>query len=235
MLMKPTIPEYDLKETFNHCSMKQSRLLFIILFIGIFSISACKRDTVVGPAGPTGATGAAGTTGAQGPAGPGGPQGAQGATGATGATGAQGAQGQMGATGPAGPQGPVGATGPAGPDTAAQTFILQNRGVVAVGLTTFAVPAITQNIVDNGAVLVFVRNTGTTTTWFPLPYSSTGLTISFVDYRVGFIDLQANFTQTNGFDFKVVVISGSAATFLSVRHVNLNNYNQVAAALHLKN
>jgi hypothetical protein len=98
------------------------------------------------------------------------------------------------------------------------------------------VPAITQDIVDEGTVLVYVRNTGTTSAWYALPYSLAGNTIDLSDFGVGYVDLQANFTLANAFDFRVVVISGSGLTQLNVAHpgINLRNYNEVAKALHLK-
>jgi hypothetical protein len=116
-----------------------------------------------------------------------------------------------------------------------QSYVLINVGVVSVGLTTFSVPAITQSIVDQGSVMVYVRNTGTTLGWYPLPYSESGNTISLSDFVVGAIDLKANFTQTNAFDFRIVVISGTGLTQINVAnpHLNFNNYSEVAAALHL--
>jgi hypothetical protein len=85
--------------------------------------------------------------------------------------------------------------------------------------------------------LVYLRNTGSTGGWFPLPYSESGNTVNFSDFGVGFIHLKANFTLTNGFDFKVVVISGTALTIINIAnpHLNFNNYADVAAALHLTN
>jgi hypothetical protein len=118
-----------------------------------------------------------------------------------------------------------------------QSYVLTGEGVVAVGLTTFSIPAITQAIVDQGTVLVYVRNTGTTTNWYALPYSEAGNTIDLSDFGVGYIDLKANFTQANAFDFRVVVVSGSGLTALNVANPNLNfrDFNAVAKALHIKN
>jgi hypothetical protein len=239
--------------------MKPIKLLLSILFICMVSITACKKDKTTGPAGAAGATGAQGATGATGAAGPQGPsggpvgpQGPQGATGATGATGADGATGATGATGSAGANGADGAIGPQGPAGAAgatgatgatgpqgnanvQSYVQLNQGVVTAGFTTIAVPAITQAIVDQGTVLVYLRNAGTSTGWLPLPYSENGFTVTFSDFKVGLVDLKANFTQTNAFDFRIIVITGTGLTALNVTNPNLNfkNYNAVAGALHL--
>jgi hypothetical protein len=115
--------------------------------------------------------------------------------------------------------------------------LLVNKGVVVAGLTKFTIPAITQAIVDQGTVLVYLRNTGSTSGWFALPYSEAGHSITFNDYGVGYIDLKANFTQASGIDFRVVVIPGTAITTLNATNPNLNirNFNEVAAALHLSN
>jgi hypothetical protein len=115
--------------------------------------------------------------------------------------------------------------------------VLLNKGVVFAGLTKFSVPAITQAIVDQGAVFVYVRNTGSTTGWYPLPYSSNGNTMTLSDFGVGYVNIQANFTQTSGIDFRVLVISGAGVTILTVTNPNLNfkNFADVAAALHLSN
>jgi hypothetical protein len=112
-----------------------------------------------------------------------------------------------------------------------------NKGVFVAGLTKFTVPAITQQIVDSGTVLVYLRNTGSTSGWFALPYTEASHTIDFNDYGVGYIDIKANFTQGSGIDFRVVVIPGTSVTQLNVINPNLNikNFSEVARALHLSN
>jgi hypothetical protein len=51
------------------------------------------------------------------------------------------------------------------------------------------------------------------------------------------MDLKANFTQTSGIDFRVVVLPGTAITVLNATnpHLNVKNFSEVAAALHLSN
>lgn len=173
----------------------------------IVTISSCKNDTNgsggTGPAGAAGATGPAGATGAAGP---------QGSTGPTGAT---------------------GATGPAGANADANSYLLLNRSVFTTGYTPFGIPAITQDIVDKGVVLVYVRNTSTTS-WFALPFNEAGTTISLAAFRVGFIDIKSS-VAASGLDFRVVVLAGTNLTTLMVAHpgVNINNYDQLAKVLNI--
>ena len=192
--------------------MIKIRRLIPILFLASISINACKSDAP-GPG--------SGTTGA---------------TGATGSTGATGAQGSTGATGAGGPQGAGGATGATGASGTAnvQSFLLINQSVVIVGDTRFSVPEITQAIVNQGVILVYFRNTGTTASWNALPYSQAGDTLTIDDYGVGYVDLKANF-NASGLDFRIVVIAGGSLTTILVSHpgVNIFNYSQLASAFHL--
>ncbi|HWZ05272.1 MAG TPA: hypothetical protein VNX40_16755, partial [Mucilaginibacter sp.] len=115
--------------------------------------------------------------------------------------------------------------------------ILKGMGVVEVGLTRLSIPAITQDIVDEGTVLVYLRNTGSSGSWYSVPYSEAGNTIDLSDFGVGYVDLKANFTLANAFDFRIVVISGSGLTNLNVAnpHLNFKNFSEVSKALRLSN
>jgi hypothetical protein len=190
-----------------------------------------------GPAGPAGATGATGPAGAAGKAGAAGPTGATGLTGATGATGPAGATGAAGAAGAAGATGPVGPQGPPG-NANVQSYLLLSQSTSSAGTTSLNVPAITQAIVDEGQVYVYVRNAGDASKgWFSVPFSQGNQTITLVNYTVGTVNLQATQNEASSYDFKVVVISGTGVTTLALRNPNLNfnNYSQVASALHLSN
>jgi hypothetical protein len=227
--------------------MRKLKLLFPILFVCIFSISACSKDGATGATGATGAGGAQGpqgNTGAQGPAGPQGATGATGAAGPTGATGATGPAGATGATGPTGatgatgPTGATGATGPAGADGSSadiKSYLFTNKSVTYTLNTHLELPAITQDIVDSGVILVYFRTTGTTTGYFALPYSDPDHTLTVADFGVGFVNIKANFLQNGGLDFKVVVIPGGSLTTMKATHpgINLKNYSEVARALHI--
>jgi hypothetical protein len=112
-------------------------------------------------------------------------------------------------------------------------FLFSNKSISITG-TTFNVPAITQSIVDQGLVLVYM-GTSSSGPWYPLPYTQGGTTISLLSYNVGTITVIASTNQTNIY-LKVVVIPGNSLTQLNVAnpHLNYNNYNQVASALRLK-
>ena len=208
------------------------RLLICIMLLSV-TAGACKKGPQ-GDKGDPGATGVAGATGATGAAGP------QGANGPTGPTGPTGAQGPAGPAGPTGPTGPTGAQGPAGPQgepgtpgTSIQSFIFTNKAVTLTGTTQLQVPAITQDVVDKGVVLVYFRSTGTTA-WYPLPYTEDDRTIKFSSYDVGYVNIKANFNST-GLDFRIIVIEGTSLTGLSVAHpgLNLRDFKQVAATLNI--
>jgi hypothetical protein len=245
--------------------MKLTNTFFAISIICLTTLGACKKTITPGPAGADGAIGATGPAGSTGATGPQGPQGATGANGATGATGPAGATGATGATGPAGPtgatgatgatgpagatgpQGPTGATGPQGPagqngaagaDGSANvsSVLLTNRSVILTGFTQFSVPAITQDVVDKGLVLMYFRITGSNSGFFAMPYAEAGQTLALSSYGVGYVSVKSNFTAS-GLDFRVVIIQGTSLTTFGAAHpdVNLRNYSQVASALHLSN
>lgn len=216
------------------------KYLLSFLALALISLNACKSTTPgpTGANGTNGTTGATGATGVAGAAGAGGPQGVVGATGATGAVGATGVVGATGATGAdgvagaTGADGATGATGATGASTVIANYLFTNQSVFLAGNTRFLVPAITQDIVNQGIVLVYFRNTGTTTAWFSLPYSESGNTLNISTYGVGYVDLKSNFTST-GLDIRVVIIPGTSLTNLMLHNpgLNLNNFSQVAAAI----
>jgi hypothetical protein len=102
--------------------------------------------------------------------------------------------------------------------------------------TRLNIPAITAGIVNNGVILIYLRPTGTTDSWYSLPYSDSGTTITISDYGVGYVDLKSSVSET-GLDFRVVVIAGTSLTTLSLQHpgINVNDYGQLASALRLGN
>ena len=234
---------------FTIYKMMKIRYSLLILISITFGIYACKPDSpgpdiatsLVGATGNTGASGSSGATGAQGSTGPGGPQGVAGSAGATGAVGSTGAAGSTGATGSTGTTGSTGATGTTGATgatgvTNVNSYLLLNQSVNTLGNTRFNIPQITQAIVDQGVILVYVRTSGTTA-WFPLPFSEAGSTLTVDNYGVGYVEVKANFNATGTLDFRVVLIAGSSLTTLMITHpgINIYNYTQLAAALHLNN
>jgi hypothetical protein len=98
------------------------------------------------------------------------------------------------------------------------------------------VPAITQDIVDQGVVMIYLRPTGSTGAYYALPYSDSGTTITMADYGVGYVDIKSSVSET-GLDFRIVVIAGTSLSSLQLTHpgINVNDYNQLASALRLGN
>ncbi|MEM7368986.1 MAG: hypothetical protein AAF587_10345 [Bacteroidota bacterium] len=175
-----------------HFSVK---LLLIALFAALFSLTSCEGPE--GPIGPQGPEGPAGQAGATGPAGA---DGADGATGATGATGQQGASGQNGNA-----------------NVKSYTFTVGNSDYSADNKVTLDVPAITQDIVDNGVVLVYWQSSDG---WRLLPFTfitSSGLTtrtlmsnysLAQVVLQLRTIPVDNTFKYTG--TFRIVVIEGNA-------------------------
>src|SRR6202012_1589537 len=100
--------------------------------------------------------------------------------------------------------------GPAG--ASAQSYLLTDQNLSLTG-THLLVPGITADIVADGAVLVYFRDTNSTGPWYSLPYEQPGVTISLLDFGVGYIDINSNVNET-GVDIRVVIIP--AATVNSI-------------------
>ena len=138
--------------------MRKFRLLSLLLLAIAFITINCTKE---GPEGPAGAAGAQGPAGGSGPAGPGGP---------------------IGPSGPAGPIGPVGPAGPQGPAgtanviyTAWTNFNVANwtavQNIFGIDQRRYPIPApgITQTMLDNGVVIVYIKFSGVANTAYPLP------------------------------------------------------------------
>ena len=100
--------------------------------------------------------------------------------------------------------------------------------------TTFSVNALTQNIIDNGAILVYAEAEGSI---LQLPFSFTQGTWSthvFYTAQVGLLEIcyqdDDGLTPNPGsWNFKVVIISPS--DMLIINDVDLNSYSEVKSAL----
>jgi hypothetical protein len=120
--------------------MRKFRLLSILLLAFAFIAASCTKE---GPEGPAGATGPQGPTGLPGGVGPAGP------------------------TGPTGPAGPTGPTGPAGTANViysawtnfavANWTALQGGAPLADRRYTITAPGVTQNMMDQGVVVVYIK------------------------------------------------------------------------------
>lgn len=153
----------------------------------------------------------------------------------------EGPQGPQGDQGDQGIQGVPGQDGNANVHSYTYDVLLSdwvlNAPDYAVNLD---VPEITQSILDDGAVLVYLSNGSGG--WMPLPYTSwySGYArlykanILYGDVTIWVLD--SDLTQTpNPGDrtFKIVVIEGSVASKMP-SNIDLNNYEQVARYLKLK-
>jgi hypothetical protein len=180
--------------------------------------------------------------GPEGPIGPQGPQGEQGVQGIPGDDGPEGPQGAQGPQGPQGPQGDVGPQGPQGPEGNANvksyTFTVNNSDWSAVsGITRtadLALAAITQGIVDDGAVHVYWETNGG---YRALPFvflvTSGGMRSLYYEYTVGNIeliykeqDLTSPGTFTYNGTYKVVVVEGTAGK--NAPEIDWDSYEEVA-------
>jgi len=171
-----------------------ARALCSTVLLLVMGTACSGKDGAAGPAGPTG------PAGAQGPAG---------TPGAAGTNGTDGAAGAPGATGPAGPQG----------NANVRSTVVPNVSLSASASTLVSVPAITNDIVDNGAVLVYVRLVGFGGYWDALPvYSSAGGVLIRVSHiTAGQVWLHTSSATANR-DIRVVTIAGTPASALVSRY-----------------
>ena len=140
---------------------------------------------------------------------------------------------EKGDTGPAGPQGPAGPTGNAnviGTNTITPSNWILSGAFYKVDLTA---PAITQDIVDVGIVMVFKSYSDG---WSPLP-DINGINTTTYDFETGLIHIYNSnsdgTTPTNpgGATFRVVIISSS-----KVRNnpgVNWHDYKTIKQVFNL--
>lgn len=172
--------------------------------------------------------------GCEGPEGPRGPSGADGTDGTNGATGAPGQDGQNGQNGEDG-----------NANVKSYTFSVDAddwtdpTGAANQNEFTLQVPAITQDIVDNGAVHMYLPDSGG---WRAMPFtfisSSNSDDVRSLIYihRVGEIlcrqylsDAAPNFTYVG--PFKVIVVAGEAGK--KAPDLDWSNYEEVAAYYNL--
>jgi hypothetical protein len=108
-------------------------------------------------------------------------------------------------------QGPAGPPGPQG-NANVQSFIFQSQSFTPGTVISLAVPAITQRIIDSGAVIIYTRVTNVTETdsWTELPWTFESESIDPWVVSVGKATAVANFNSSSlaSFDFKVTVIGG---------------------------
>ncbi|MEX2511262.1 MAG: hypothetical protein WD398_00030 [Cyclobacteriaceae bacterium] len=241
------------------------KLLTLVLMIFLFN--SC--SLFEGPEGPQGEQGETGPKGEQGEVGPQGEPGPEGVQGRRGEPGEPGPQGERGSQGEQGRRGEQGEPGPPGEDGNAnvlvKTITVTEEGYIDDYLsakhsnnTLFFFPAkiakiddqdITQDIVDNGLVLAYIRvplGLGfQPTQWVNLPYTYRHINQIYTgNYSSAFslntFTLAFYFTKnTEGTmpnirdwevpdnSIKYVIISGHVAARLSSARIDLTNLNAI--------
>jgi len=203
--------------------LQQLKIAFIAALLIGFTITSCTPED--GEPGPVGPVGSVGPAGPQGPAGP---------------RGLDGQDGAQGPAGPIGPQGPAGSGG--GVTTFDTTFTVLGADWITNGAAkedTILIPAITLDVVNDGAVIMYIKRTGQAN-WEAMPYSqpvvyNSGTAATTIHYRFSFDtgELYLNYIS-NAFvvftlgdnDFKVVVIPPSALK----QDLDFSNYEEVKSA-----
>jgi len=185
--------------------MRKLRFLSLLLLAITFIVINCTKE---GPEGPVGATGP------QGPAGP------------AGAAGAAGAAGTPGAPGATGPQGPAGTANViysswafTGQNSATPDTSLLGEGTVNVGYRT--APGITQAILDNGVVLSYASNSGTTpTAIYTMPWIRVNPFVANQTIKYGFMPVVGKIIYyTSNLTTGLNSGLGSVSTTLYTRYV----------------
>lgn len=142
--------------------------------------------------------------------------------------------GCKGVAGPTGPQGIQGNQGNANVHSKTYTVTSWDGVGTSFAFKDIANSDITQEIIDNGAILVYEGNTGL---WNAMPYANQNdewrFLIGLNNFRV--ILLHANGTTVSNpgtRNFKVVIISGDA--LISNPNINWKDYEEVKAKLNLQ-
>lgn len=175
-----------------------------------------------------------------------GEQGIPGPQGEQGIPGPQGEQGQQGEQGPPGQPGEDGQDGTDGQDgqdgNANVTSYLFTDQTLTTGFNNpFEIPAITQEIMDHGVVLGYMRETGDYG-WYGLPFNTGTNYIHIYTISTGLLKLNSSFSISK-LDLRFIVIegkngsSGKANTIrdeLKEADVDISDYYQVATYLGLE-
>ncbi len=129
-----------------------------------------------------------------------------------------------------------GADGADGADGNANVTSVQINGVSFIdGETSYSVSELTQDILDNGVVISYFRDSGAST-WFALPLSLSGFEVFIQSIQLGTITIRANYNASN-IDFRFVLIEASNKSAgltkqgvfneLKAAGIDVNNYNEV--------
>ncbi|MFC4218716.1 hypothetical protein [Flagellimonas marina] len=141
--------------------------------------------------------------------------------------------GEDGAVGPQGEQGIQGEPGEDG-NANVRSYLFEDQSFTA-GEVPFNVPAVTQDILDYGVVLAYLRPLNANL-WFGIPYYYQTSSLTVYAISPGTVTLSSTFDVTS-YDFRFVVIQGtdgSASKAISVEQelkqagVDISDFYQVA-------
>jgi hypothetical protein len=146
----------------------------------------------------------------------------------------KGPAGDVGPAGPAGATGATGATGPAGSSGAIYSEWITPTFSSTTFSATLTAPKLTQEILDRGAVHVYIKGTSLI---FPLPYTdidSLGRVPFHLDFAAG-VGRIVIFTTApvSGLPFRYVLIPGSIPAGRRAA-IDFNNYEAVKKEFDLK-
>ncbi|WP_421811061.1 collagen-like triple helix repeat-containing protein [Flagellimonas sp.] len=113
--------------------------------------------------------------------------------------------GEDGAVGPQGEQGIQGEPGEDG-NANVRSYLFEDQSFIA-GEVPFDLPAITQDILDNGVVLSYLRPQGANF-WYGIPYYYQSSSLTVYGIFPGTVRLSSTFDVTS-YDFRFVVIEGA--------------------------
>ncbi len=150
--------------------------------------------------------------------------------------------GEDGAVGPSGTDGQNGENGIDG-NANVTTVLLDNTSLI-IGTNIFTVNAITQEIVDYGAVLVYVRDSNDPFVWFSLPFGEGENLINVLGITLNEVYVYTSFTPVV-LDLKFVIIAGNSTatsknsnneilSSLEKNGIDVNNYSQLAEFYNLE-
>ena len=129
-----------------------------------------------------------------------------------------------------------------------ESYIFENVALSMGNENIFLLPAITQDIVDNGVVLGYITNS-INVAWFPLPYIDGGETLSIFYITPGSLAISSS-TDSAELTFKFVLIDGTPGdgsktsgksskeaiyNELKTAGVDLNDYDAVVNYYNSKN
>jgi len=137
--------------------------------------------------------------------------------------------------GPAGPAGTNGTNGTNGVDGNANVQVfLWNTSPTSTGsgpyTTTYNISAITQDILDRGAVLMYIETNSNSNVWLAVPFSNETVWF-YTRIKIGLVELLSKNTMITAANTRVVVIGGTTNGLTTVnRNRSWSTLNEIEKA-----